>query len=829
MNLILRTLISLICMAPAIMQGTHIVGGEMTYTYLGSNRYRIRLDVYIDCINGQPGAISQDARAVMGVWDGNTRRMISGYPIEVNRSGPQRVQKTNYNCIAVAPNACVDRYWYETTLTLAPRTGGYIVSFQRCCRNNTITNLTDPGGTGANYWTTIPDPRTTPNARENNSAVFKELPPNFLCTNTALKFDHSATDPDGDSLAYDLFRPFTGGERNAPRPDNTFGNGFLENPPFSQVIWAPGYNELNPVDGTPPLNIDPITGHLTLTPTLTGQFVVGIRVREFRRGVLISETKRDYQFNVQSCVIDVVASYFAPSIICGFSYQFRNQSTGATRYLWDFGVAGRSNDTSNQFQPTFTFPAAGKYKVRLFAWKRNCVDSFVQEIEVLEPKKPKLPADTAICENRSLNLTCNVTGESYRWSTGQTTRDITVSTPGLFWVEVTVKTCKWRDSMVLQVDRTKIAATGDTLYCSDEQFSRRLRSTSGLAKYLWSNGETTADISVAAPGRYIVTGTTVNGCVSTDTVTISRYSPVVVKLPDTTVCPGVRVRFDNQNPNADRTTWSNGDTGRFASILGPGTFVVKVTKGLCSTWDTFEVANHPKTLELGPDLRFCESIDTLITAPRSDFRAVTWNTDVAGQTFRLMAPGKLQIDVLNRFGCPERDSIRVNLFPNPRIDLGRDTLLCLSVHPVLDPGPGMISYKWQDGTRDRVYIARDPGEFWVEVKDPQGCLGRDTIIIDKRGDLYPSILFMPNAFTPDGNGINDLYPMNKFPNLGTLYVVKLYNRWGEKIAELNTPEMNWDGRINGVDVPEGAYVYLATWIGCDNVRRTIRGSFHVLR
>lgn len=807
---------------------THIVGGEMTYTYLGSNRYRIRLDVYIDCINGQPGAISQDAKAWIGVWDGNTRRIVSGYPVEINRQGPSRVQKTNYNCIAVAPNACVDHYWYETTMTLAPRTGGYIVSFQRCCRNNTITNLFDPGGTGANYWTSIPDPRTTPDKKENNSAVFKELPPNYLCTNTALKFDHGAFDADGDSLAYDLFWPYTGGDKADPRPDNGTG-GMLENPPFSQITWASGYDQYDPITGSPPLNINEKTGFLTLTPTQTGQFVVGIRVREYRKGVLISETKRDYQFNVQACVIDVVASYFAPSIICGYSYQFKNQSTGAQRYHWDFGVAGTNDDTSNAAQPSFTFPAAGKYKVRLYAWKNKCVDSFIQELEVLEPLKPKLPADTTICKGTSLDLVCNLTGDSYRWSTGSSAKNITVSAQGLYWVELTRKTCKWRDTINLSVDQTQVKITGDTLYCSDETFLRTLKATPGIKKYAWSTGESASSIQVSVAGRFIVTATTVNGCVSKDTATINRYSPVKVSLPDTTVCEGVSVLYDNQNPGANSTRWSNGDTGRQSLIKGPGTFIVKVTRGLCSTWDTFTIQNYPSTLELGPNLRYCERIDTIITAPRNDFRRVVWNNDVVSNSIRLNAPGKLYISVTNRFGCPEQDSIAVLLFPNPRIYLGPDTLVCLSIHPVLDPGPGMSSYRWQNGTTDRIYVARDPGTFWVTVKDPEGCLASDTIVINKRGDLYPSILFMPNAFTPDGNGINDKYPMNKFPDLGTYYNVKLYNRWGEKLAELNTPGADWDGTINGVQVPEGVYVYLASWIGCDNVRRTMRGSFHVMR
>ena len=134
MKLILKIAITVIFLLFSVKgNATHIVGGEMTYQYKGNNQYLVRLDLYIDCINGSSQAISSDAQAIFGVFNGSNRRMLNGYPVSVNRSGPQRVQKTNYNCLKITPNACVDHYWYETTLTLPPTIGGYYVSFQRCC------------------------------------------------------------------------------------------------------------------------------------------------------------------------------------------------------------------------------------------------------------------------------------------------------------------------------------------------------------------------------------------------------------------------------------------------------------------------------------------------------------------------------------------------------------------------------------------------------------------------------------------------------------------------------------------------------------------------
>jgi len=77
--------------------------------------------------------------------------------------------------------------------------------------------------------------------------------------------------------------------------------------------------------------------------------------------------------------------------------------------------------------------------------------------------------------------------------------------------------------------------------------------------------------------------------------------------------------------------------------------------------------------------------------------------------------------------------------------------------------------------------------------------------------------------------LNDLYPINQFKVKGSLYTVKLYNRWGEKLADYTSPDMNWDGTINGIQAPEGVYVYTVNWIGCDNYMRTLTGDFTLLR
>src|SRR5690606_32414595 len=138
-------------------------------------------------------------------------------------------------------------------------------------------------------------------------------------------------------------------------------------PPYFPVTWSGSYNTSNMLGTTPPMSIDPNTGQLTVTPATLGQFVVGIRVREYRNGVLIGETRRDYQFNVVSCTFDVVSVFTAPVYNCTDTIFFYNSSQGAAFYEWDFGDTLTTTDTSSQAEPFYVYPGSGEYFISLVA------------------------------------------------------------------------------------------------------------------------------------------------------------------------------------------------------------------------------------------------------------------------------------------------------------------------------------------------------------------------------------------------------------------------------------------------------------------------------
>ena len=356
-----------------LANATHIVGGDLSYQKLSKNTYRINLALYIDCINGNLGAIESDNKVFFSFFDAKDSSLIN-YD-EIAKTDVKRIEEVNYKCLAIEPNACVERFSYSYIKEIDPGEDGVIIAFQRCCRNKTISNLVDPLDVGATFFTTIPGSKVTGN---NSSPQFVKLPPNFLCTNAPLVFNHSATDLDGDSLAYDLIIPFNGANPNQPRPYPA------SNPPFEQVPMKAPYNVNNFMHGSVLLNIHPTSGVLRVTPSEVGQFVVGIRVTEYRNGVKIGSTFRDYQFNVIDCQFDVVANFEAPDRLCSRDVDFTNKSLGSNlSYHWDFGEELFYDDVSDEQDPSWSYHSEGKYLVSLMVNSSNCSDTFTKLVTLV--------------------------------------------------------------------------------------------------------------------------------------------------------------------------------------------------------------------------------------------------------------------------------------------------------------------------------------------------------------------------------------------------------------------------------------------------------------
>ncbi len=353
------------------VKATHIVGGELTYKCLGNNQYEITLIVYRDCYTGVPPF---DPFASVGVFNANWNlqsQLLIPFNPAINDTLPIILSNP---CLVVPPDVCVHGTVYTAIVNLPFIPGGYNLVYQRCCRNQLIRNIIDPLDTGASFTAAISEKALL---ECNNSAVFNSWPPVAICVNQPIDFDHSATDIDGDSLVYSVCTPLTGANQTVPMPQPPFAG------PYDEVAWLTPY-DLNNVLGGEPLTIDPNTGFLTGVPNTIGNFVVGICVAEYRNGVLISTTRRDFQYNVSDCG-QPLAVFFAPESLCDtLTYQFKNTSVSATSFRWYFDWDNDLSKTSVGFSPIFTYPDTGMYTVALIAKGINaaCSDTFFQQIHV---------------------------------------------------------------------------------------------------------------------------------------------------------------------------------------------------------------------------------------------------------------------------------------------------------------------------------------------------------------------------------------------------------------------------------------------------------------
>ena len=361
---------------------SHIVGGEFQYInesqWVGpdSVRYRIIFKLYMDCSNPAPGAIQMEDTGRFTIFSGDKTWSLTGFV----RKDTTLFLAANFQneCIKDPPPTCLLQNTYEFTIALPNRPDGYYIVQNNCCRNESVVNILNPGTTGASYYTFLPQ-RSVPN----NSAYFTNIPPQIICVNVPFTYNHSAIDPDGDSLSYELNTAFAaqigGGNQPIPSP-----------PPFPPVTYIAGFTAKEPIGGNPLLSIDP-NGIIKGTPDMQGRFVVAVYCHEWRDEKIINTVIREYQFVVTNCSKAVVANIpqysdeFNTYIVeCkSNTVRFDNLSTGGNSYFWDFGVPSLLNDTSVAFSPTFTYPDTGTYEVKLIVNKgTTCTDSISRLVKV---------------------------------------------------------------------------------------------------------------------------------------------------------------------------------------------------------------------------------------------------------------------------------------------------------------------------------------------------------------------------------------------------------------------------------------------------------------
>jgi PKD repeat protein len=492
---------------------THIVGSTIHYKYIGGDSYEIKVTLYRDCrTTNPPIPVAAPPSVAINVRrsDNTTMKLFSSSRTKTLLTLPL----PDDPCVKEPDvKVCVEQYDYIITSDKFPAGFDYYVYFSLCCRNTTITNL-DPLQQTETIYTKIPDRNVFPNL---TSAQFVTQPPSYVCGGKPFTIKNLAVDSgDGDKLVYELYTP-NAGNKNDIQSDSyipQISGGF---PVFTPVTYSTVKNNGNNVtfSGQSPMAanevITPDSGKLTINANIYGQFVVGVKVKEFRGNQLISETMRDYQYNVVKCPPEDVAKLALTDICKSLKGTFANQAVTdpTTPYLWEFNDAGNApNDNSTSITPTYTFSKAGNYKIKLTVNPNTiCARSDSATIKVSQMKAAftttpdtcaGIPVDFVDKSTSSVNTPIN----QWNWSFGDgatsTTQSPTRPYPngGNFNVRLIVTNsigCK--DSVVnvikvIQVYPDAIAGTNDTL-CKNNSTATLKGVVQNAGGGLWKGGNGT--------------------------------------------------------------------------------------------------------------------------------------------------------------------------------------------------------------------------------------------------------------------------------------------------------------------------------------------------
>jgi gliding motility-associated-like protein len=479
-------LILFLFIAPIWASATHVVGGSLTYEHLGGSTYRLTIKMYRDC---GPTSVNLPGSATVEIRQPNGSSFIPNRDVVLPRTQVTILNPPIDTC-AFDPGVCVEEGIYTAIVNnLPPNVGGYHLFYQTCCRNNSLVNVNNPLGSGSSYYNYIPDNSLV---LTNSSPQWKNFTPVFVCQGNPLVFDHGATDKDGDSLAYDFYQPF---DNNNP----TFPGNVAT---FTPITYNGGYTFNNPLGGGG-FAVNPTTGVITGVPPTLGQYVVGVKVDEFRNGVLINTVYREFQFNVLNCP-PIPQPGIAPVTGCaGLAINFINTSTplAPNQFYWDFGDLSTTTDNSILTNPSYTYPSIGTYIVMLIAQAGTpCADTIYDTLTV-SGLIPDFTYTDSACVNDPVNFfdtsvpTANATIDSWNWDFGDASSAITptptntYTLPGTYNVTLIVGTntgCVDSVTKTMFVQALPQAFATDTFACLSNPVTNLNGSVNGSSGGLWA-------------------------------------------------------------------------------------------------------------------------------------------------------------------------------------------------------------------------------------------------------------------------------------------------------------------------------------------------------
>jgi gliding motility-associated-like protein len=739
----------------------HIFGGYIGFKTIdpGKGKYKFSLKFYIDVPASEPGfdvQLRYDPvnliiykkrdnslmERVGVVYRKKTEIVFKNVACALTQNFEILVYEFDYDDVYLDPEKYTDPM-------------GYYVVYDKCCRNYKIENIQNAGDGSILFYTEFPPLKENGELLNYSTPNFPILNGDYICKNKTFDYSVVATDDDNDELKYKIVAPYRG--------DNTIFSGNDAKPgPYSDVIWKAPYSSNNPLGGQIPLKINSETGLITLKTSNKGLFLFSFAVEDYRNGKKMGLVRHDFQLPVVDCnltplpppEIKYLGTIVPDLSICnGDQAELEATLEPSYNYQWQRDGINIENETTK----SLVVKEPGTYQI-VKSLKSVCSNDTSSNtiIVVLNSIQPKIIASgPTLCNNQKVILKVNAPiGYSLSWVQNNLeigkADSIEITNPGKYFIIANKanSNCKAeKDSISIGYSQIDALPLPKASYFACEGESLKLQTIDKPNfTYLWTLNDTlinstTNNITVVKNGNYIVSVVDEKGCTAKSLpYNVEFVNPLTLKFDSlNTICAS---EYNKIN------LFATPSGGQFS---GPGVTDKVFDPSIAG------VGNH--------------NITYSISFSPTCIAEIKRSIEVVSVFDIVFSPNNIIL-------LDEKDSVVISAITN-------ESNLAAHWHPDDFLGDHHALNQTIKPNKDIVYN--------VVVINSNGCkvIKEIKITIIK---ALKELVYFPNAFSPNGDGINDTFEI--ISKVDSLLEFKVFDRWGAEVYNEISKKPSWNGLIN---------------------------------
>lgn len=386
---------------------------------------------------------------------------------------------------------------------------------------------------------------------------------------------------------------------------------------------------------------------------------------------------------------------------------------------------------------------------------------------------------------------------------------------------LSIQQCPFESTITVNVTNLNVNLGPDATYCSNTTL--QLDAQNSGASYLWHDGSSNQTLDVSSSGSFWV-DVTANGCTERDSIEINMLSEIPLNLGnDTSLCAENTLLLDANIFGFD-LLWQDGSTNAQYLVTAAGNYAVTANANGCFYTDSITVSTIPAPLlSITGNMEICEGQSTELIA--SGANTYSWNTGQTTPSITLSSGGTFQVTgTLTQTGCSGTATFTVNTLPPPIVTLPETVTKCEGSSIIASAETSVNgNLLWNTGSDSPFISIDEPGTYSVVLSTACGASTATIEVIDK--DCFNN-LFIPNAFSPNGDGVNDIF--RAFSQNAIAFEMSVYNRYGEVVFYTDTIQQGWDGSMLNGDYFCQVGVYTVRYKAQFTAAKVVEGVGHLV-